>query len=126
VQVFVNGEGFTVGVQAKRGPRGGSGGGSGAPPPPPPDREDDDDFSGDGSTDNEWNKHGRRKKVDQPDAQEKGRAGTLDVKGGKTSGKQAAGLRRAPVAGWVWEGPNLPKTFDQYGSNLEMGSPRCS
>jgi hypothetical protein len=27
VQVFVNGEGFTVGVQAKRGPRGGSGGG---------------------------------------------------------------------------------------------------
>jgi hypothetical protein len=59
--------------------------------------------------------------VDQPDAQEKGRAGTLDIKGGKTSGKQAAGLRRAPVAGRVWEGPNLPKTFDQYGSNLEMG-----
>jgi hypothetical protein len=56
VQVFVNGEGFTISVQAERGPRGGSRSGSGAPPPQPPrtDRDDDDeDYSDDASTDNE-------------------------------------------------------------------------
>jgi hypothetical protein len=67
VQVFVNGEGFTIGVHAERGPWGGSGSRSGAPPPPPPrpDRDNEEDYSDDGSTDNEWNKHGRRKKPDQ-------------------------------------------------------------
>jgi hypothetical protein len=63
VQLFVNGEGFTVGVQAERPPRGASGGGAGDPPPPPPRDDQDDGYSDDLSSDEEWNKH-RKKKSD--------------------------------------------------------------
>jgi hypothetical protein len=99
------------------------GGGSGAPPPPPPrqDKDDEDeDFSDEGSTDNEWNKHGRRKKGDQHEAPDKGRVGMIEAEGAKSTEKQAAGTKSAPVAGRVWERPNLPISFNQYNSNLEM------
>jgi hypothetical protein len=117
--VFVNGEGFTVGVHAETPPRGGAGGSGG--PPKPSARQDEDDDESDGfSTDNEWNKHGRRKKGDQQEAPGKGRVGTTVVEGGNSTGKQAAGTKSAPVAGRVWEGPNLPNSFNQYDSDLEI------
>jgi hypothetical protein len=56
----VNGEGYTIGVQAEVPPRGSVGGLGGAPPPPSHTDMDDDD-SDDVSTDAEW-KHERRKK----------------------------------------------------------------
>ncbi|KAK1650697.1 hypothetical protein QYE76_068502 [Lolium multiflorum] len=110
-------------VRAESGPRGGLGGGSGVPPPPPPrqDKDDEDeDFSDDGSTDIEWNKHGRRKKGDQQEDPDKGRVGTIEAEGAQSTGKQAVGTMSAPVAGRVWEGPNLRISSNQYSSNLEM------
>jgi hypothetical protein len=44
IQVFVNSEGFTLGVQAEAPPRG-SAKGSGGPPPPPSHHDDEDDDS---------------------------------------------------------------------------------
>ncbi|KAK1643488.1 hypothetical protein QYE76_061293 [Lolium multiflorum] len=62
IQVFVNGEGYTVGLQVEPQPRGSGGGAGGGPPPPPPPRnEDEDEESDDASSEGEW-KHGRRKK----------------------------------------------------------------
>jgi hypothetical protein len=53
IQICVNGEGFTVGVQAKLSSRGGAGGSGGAPRPPPLDDLgdfDSDERSSDGET----------------------------------------------------------------------------
>jgi hypothetical protein len=61
IQLFMNGEGYTIGLQVEAGPRAAAGG---APPPPP--RDDGDDYDSDYiSSDGEWNNHGRRKKKDE-------------------------------------------------------------
>jgi hypothetical protein len=76
VQVFVNGEGYTVTLQVEEGPRGGAGGSSGGPPPPP--RLDQDDAgSEEMSSDDEWNKHRKKKSSEQNKEKGKGRTREL-------------------------------------------------
>nr|XP_051196779.1 uncharacterized protein LOC127310119 [Lolium perenne] len=126
VPVFVNGEGFTVGVQAETPPRGGAGGSGAAPPPPPPPRRDDEDEDSDEfSTDSEWNKHGRRRRnkdigkdKEKGKETEKGSAVTTSGKGSKGTVAGELGSWSAPPLG---KGTGTPK-FDQYGSNLRGGA----
>ncbi|KAK1678769.1 hypothetical protein QYE76_039617 [Lolium multiflorum] len=121
VQIFVNGEGFTVGVQAERPPRGASGGGAGDPPPPPPRDDHDDGYSDDLSSDEEWNKH-RKKKGDKEHEGGKEATTAAGPAGSKSPGANL-GSWSAPVLGRVHlqggHGKGLP--FDQYGSNLGRG-----
>jgi hypothetical protein len=126
VQVFVNGEGFTVGVQAETPPRGGAGG-SGGPPPPPPDRRDqEDDYDSDYlSSEGEWNKHGRRRRGNdqgKDKEKEKEAAPPAGGKGGSAAGATAKGSQSAPPA---MKGMDLglkavEAPIDQYGSNLGL------
>ncbi|KAK1647833.1 hypothetical protein QYE76_065638 [Lolium multiflorum] len=125
VQVFVNGEGFTVMLQVEEGPRGGAGGSMGGPPPPPrPDQDDVD--SEEMSSDDEWNKH--RKKSSEQD-KEKGKG--TDLGAGKSSGQSGARKttsQSAPPASRSQGGSvgGLLQSFDQYGTNLGLGLGRAS
>ncbi|KAK1632912.1 hypothetical protein QYE76_007227 [Lolium multiflorum] len=101
VQIFVNGEGYMVGVQAEAPPRGTPGGGSGGPPPPPNNGLDDED-SDDIPSDSEWNKHRRSQDKHKDAAKDKGGAS-----GPSSSSHQVAALG-------VLGAPGL----NQYGSNL--------
>jgi hypothetical protein len=117
VQVFVNGEGYTVGVQAEAPPRGGAGGSGGAPPPPPR-KDTEDDLSDEYSTDDEW-KHGRRKKNQEPEqdnsGQQQSKGGATGLPGARTCDKEM-GSQSAPPATRGLEALDLP--IFQYGSNL--------
>jgi hypothetical protein len=46
--------------------------------------------------------------------------GTIEAEGAKSTGEQAAGTKCALVAGRVCEGPNLPISFNQFGSYPEL------
>ncbi|KAK1696065.1 hypothetical protein QYE76_012762 [Lolium multiflorum] len=117
VQVFVNGEVYTVGVQAEAPPRGGAGGSGGAPPPPPR-KDTEDDLSDEYSTDDEW-KHGRRRKNQEPEqnnsGQQQSKGGAAGPPGAKACDKEM-GSQSAPPATRGLEALDLP--IFQYGSNL--------
>jgi hypothetical protein len=121
IQVFVNGEGYTVGVQAESPPRGGAGGSGG--PPKPPARQDEDDDESDGfSTDSEWNRHRRRKNKNGDKAKEgesekgKATAATATGKSHKGAAVSGQGSQSAPPLGKGSVSAGL--VLDQYGSNL--------
>jgi hypothetical protein len=123
VQVFVNGEGFTVGVQAERPPGGVPGGGVGGSPPPPPWDDRDDDFSDDLSSDKDWNKHGRRKKNNEKALEgSKGNAKAGSGPSGSKSPGANLGSWSAPLLGREQGQGNIVigDGFNQYGSNLEL------
>ncbi|KAK1679257.1 hypothetical protein QYE76_040105 [Lolium multiflorum] len=106
IALCVNGEPYTVGVQAELGSAGA--GGSNPPRPPPPGEDDDvDDLdSEDRSTDGErWNRHRKNDKAKAAAAPAGPGAGSG---GGGTQRSVAAGSRSAPPLG-RFEG--------QYGSN---------
>jgi hypothetical protein len=115
--VFVNGEGFIVGLQEEAPPRGGLGGSGGGPSPPPPRTDQDEDESDDVSSEGEW-KHRRRMndreqnrdKDKEPDA----RAGTV---GSKSVG---VGSHRVPPTGKAAAAVTtaLGSPIFQYGLNL--------
>jgi hypothetical protein len=119
IQVFVNGEGYTVTLQTEAEPRGGAGGSNGGPPPPP--RRDHEDVDSDElSSDGEWNKH--RKKSTQQE-KEKGK----DTVPGTGKGSGQAGARKvvsqsAPPASRVQGGSldGLVQPIDQYGTNMGL------
>ncbi|KAK1666621.1 hypothetical protein QYE76_054780 [Lolium multiflorum] len=119
VQVFVNGEGYTVSLQTEAEPRGGAGGSNGGPPPPP--RQDRDDVDSDEmSSDDEWNKH-RKKSAEQE--KEKGKDKGLDTgKGPGQSGARKAASQSAPPASKVQGGSldGMARPIDQYGTNLGL------
>jgi hypothetical protein len=127
IQICVNGEGFTVGVQAELSSRGGAGG-SGGPPRPPPSDDlgdfDSDERSSDGET---WNRHGR-KGQDGEKNKEKGTAAGSQAPGSK---QHSVGLQGSPAPGvcceptvsepqGVSETASLP-VIDEYGSNIDPG-----
>jgi hypothetical protein len=127
VQVFVNGEGFTVGVQAERGPRDGIGGGAGDPPPSPAHDDRDEKDSEFVCSDGERNKNGRKeKKKDKYQRSDLGLgAGAVEgagASGAKTVGAELLGSWSAPARG-QWHGGSVAWGFNQYGSNLgvDMG-----
>jgi hypothetical protein len=109
VQIFVNGEGYMVGVQAEAPPRGTPGGGSGGPPPPPNDGLDDED-SDDIPSDSEWNKHRRSQDKHKDAAKDKGGAS-----GPSSSSHQVVALG---VLGLPTASPLIASGLNQYGSNL--------
>jgi hypothetical protein len=119
IQVFVNGEGYTVTLQTEAEPRGGAGGSNGGPPPPPwRDREDVD--SDEMSSDDEWNKH-RTKSTEQE--KEKGKDTVPGTgKGAGQSGARKAASQSAPPATRVQGGSldGLVQPIDQYGTNLGL------
>jgi hypothetical protein len=107
VPLVVNGESFSIGLQAKGAGRGG-GAGSGNPPRPPPgdDNQDDDDEYDDLSpSEDEWNRCGRK---DQEKLKAKERSHPSDAQKGKEKEKGGA-----PA---VISASHAP--IDEYGSNL--------
>ncbi|KAK1660778.1 hypothetical protein QYE76_048937 [Lolium multiflorum] len=125
VMVFVNGEGYTVMLQAEAEPCGGAGGSHGGPPPPP--RSDSDDVDSDEiSSDDEWNKH-RKKSTGQD--KEKGKEkelgagksmtkvvmdsalahgrGSLDATEGSLVSTETDSQVTDPVSSWVAESPSM-------------------
>ncbi|KAK1698174.1 hypothetical protein QYE76_014871 [Lolium multiflorum] len=132
IQVFVNGEGFTVGVQAETPPRGGAGGSGG--PPKPPARQDEDDDESDGfSTDSEWNRHRRRKNKEGEKAKEgelekgKATAGAATGKSHKGAAETGQGSQSAPPLGkGTVSAVAAGLTLDQYGSNLKGATSQFS
>nr|XP_051229416.1 uncharacterized protein LOC127347246 [Lolium perenne] len=109
VQIFVNGEGYTVGVQAEAPPRGSAGAGTGGPPPPPArkDREDDSDEL---SSDSEWNKHRRSRRG----GKEKGKGDDPPSAAGGASGPSGSKSVGASLG--------VALVLDQYGSNLSASA----
>nr|XP_051211505.1 uncharacterized protein LOC127328996 [Lolium perenne] len=121
IQLFVNGEGYNIGLQVEAAPRGAAGG-AGAPPPPPP-RDDGDDYDSDYiSSDGEWNKHGRRKKKDDSGVATKESEKDKSGAAGPVSSK-AAGSNSAPPASRTRDEllEEDVQPIDQYGSNLGLG-----
>jgi hypothetical protein len=118
VQLCVNGETFTIGVQAELPGRGG--GSSGAPKPPPPPHDDSlDDDSEDRSTgDRNWKRRSGKEKEQQGQGQEV----NSHVPGGsgnvQKSGPGVANEARA-VAGVdsISQGRDPMEGINQYGSN---------
>jgi hypothetical protein len=111
VQIFVNGEGYMVGVQAEAPPRGTPGGGSGGPPPPPNDGLDDED-SDDIPSDSEWNKHRRSQDKHKDAAKDKGGASGPSSSSHQVAALGVLGLPTAPAS------PLIAPGLNQYGSNL--------
>jgi hypothetical protein len=96
IQLFVNGEGYNIGLQVEAAPRGAAGW-TGAPPPPPP-RDDGDDYDSDYiSSDGEWNKHGRRKNKDDSNLATNDSEKDKSVAAGAV-GSKAVGSNSAPPA----------------------------
>jgi hypothetical protein len=113
VQLFVNGEPFTIGVHAELG-RGAHGSG-GSPPPKPPARHDEPEDADSEEEDCEpWNRHSRKNKDQQGKDKDSSRPA---AEGG---GKGVSAL--AAVLG-SFSAPQLSKgrdmSFNQYGSNLD-------
>ncbi|KAK1696200.1 hypothetical protein QYE76_012897 [Lolium multiflorum] len=123
IQVFVNGEGFTVGVQAEASPRGGPGG-SGGPPKPPTHQDEDEDESDGFSTDNEWNRHRHRKNKDGDKAMEeataKGKSTPAATTGKSHKGVAEAGQgsQSAPPPGMGTGTGTTGLKLDPHGTNL--------
>jgi hypothetical protein len=115
IQVFVNGEGYMVGVQAEAPPRGTQGGGSGGPPPPPNNGLDDDD-SDDIPSDSEWNKHRRSQDKHKDAAKDKGGASGPSSSNPPTAALGLLGLPAPPAPTLVDPG------LDQYGSNMDIAA----
>jgi hypothetical protein len=121
IQLFVNGEGYNIGLQVEAAPRGAAGW-TGAPPPPPP-RDDGDDYDSDYiSSDGEWNKHGRQKNKDDSNLATNDSEKDKSVAAGAV-GSKAVGSNSAPPASRardeLLEVDVQP--IDQYGSNLGLG-----
>jgi hypothetical protein len=120
VQLVVNGEGFSLDVQAEMGARGGAGGAGNPPRPPPgddsPDDEDYDDLSPD---EEEWQRLGKKdadKVLEKSkEAGKEKQAPTTKDKGVRRDG----GSHSAPVSSRV----GLAPSFDEYGSNLGGSKP---
>jgi hypothetical protein len=111
VQIFVNGEGYIVGVQAEAPPRGPPGAGSGGPPPPPNDGHDDDEDSDEIPSDSEWNKHRRSQDKNKDASQDKGGAsGPSNSNPPPVLSKQGLPVTTALAM--------AERRFDQYGSNM--------
>ncbi|KAK1695863.1 hypothetical protein QYE76_012560 [Lolium multiflorum] len=113
VQLFVNGEPFTIGVQAELGR--GAGGSGGSPPPKPPARRDDlEEADSEEEECEPWNRHSRKNK-DQHDKDKDSNRPAAEG-GGKGVSSLAAALGS-------FSAPQLSKGsgggFNQYGSNLE-------
>jgi hypothetical protein len=109
IALCVNGEPYTVGVQAELGTPGA--GGSNPPRPPPPGDDDDvDDLdSEDRSTDVErWNHHRKNDK-----------AKAVAPPAGPGTGGGGGGSQRA-VTGGARSAPPLGRFAGQYGSNMDF------
>nr|XP_051211535.1 uncharacterized protein LOC127329029 [Lolium perenne] len=101
VQLTVNGEPYTVGVQAELGRSGPGGAGDGGPPKPPaPPRDDDGDNESEEHSHEAWNRHGWKKNGDKDQCQ----GGEVDSQkgGGADSASLAAVL--VPLARRSWAG----------------------
>jgi hypothetical protein len=116
VQLVVNGEGFSLDVQAELGARGGAGGAGNPPRPPPPsddspDEDDYDDLNPDGE---EWRRLGKKdadkEREKSKEALKEKQAPTAKDKGVSHDG----GSHSAPVSSRM----GLVSSLDEYGSNL--------
>jgi hypothetical protein len=85
IEICVNGEGYTVGVHAELGQRGGTGG-SGGPPKPHSDDLGDFDSEERSSDEETWNKHGHKTK-----------GGEQSKDKGPATGSQPPGSKQQPL-----------------------------
>jgi hypothetical protein len=125
IQVCVNGEGYTIGVQAELGQRGGAGG-SGGPPKPPSDDLGDFDSEERSSDDETWNRHGRKNKGGEH-SKDKGPAAGSQPTGSKQQNLEPCPALVTDLAATLATGGGLEPAgrevlsgIDEYGSNLEV------
>jgi hypothetical protein len=116
VQLVVNGEGFSLEVQAELGARGGAGGAGNPPRPPPPgdDSQDKDDYDDLSPDEEEWWRLGKK---DADKEREKSKEGGKGKQAPSTKDKgfsRDGGSHSAPVSLRL----GLDSSFDEYGSNL--------
>ncbi|KAK1662741.1 hypothetical protein QYE76_050900 [Lolium multiflorum] len=114
VQLTVNGDPYTIGLQAELGRRDSGGARDGGPPrPPAPPRDDDGDEESEVCSQETWNRHGWKKSNDK----EQGQAEEVESqKGGDTGAARLSselGSFSAPQLGRSMAGP-----FNQHGSNV--------
>jgi hypothetical protein len=116
VQLTVNGEPYTVGVQAELGRSGPGGAGDGGPPKPPaPPRDDDGDDESEEHSHEAWNRHGWKKNGDKDQCQ-----------GGEVDSQKGGGADSASLAAVLgsFSAPQLGREvaghFNQYGSNMRV------
>jgi hypothetical protein len=121
VQLVVNGEGFSLDVQAELGARGGAGGAGNPPRPPPPgdDSPDEDDYDDLSPDEEEWRRLGRKdadKEREKSKETAKGKqAPTAKDKGVSRDGGSHSALVSSRLG--------LDSNLDEYGSNLGGNQP---
>jgi hypothetical protein len=123
IALCVNGEPYTVGVQAELGTPGA--GGSNPPRPPPPGDDDDvDDLdSEDRSTDGErWNRHRKndKSKAAAPPAGPGNGTGGGGSQRTLTGGAGGGGSQQRALSGGAHSAPPLGRFAGQYGSNVDL------